>query len=175
MNVEAVSGESPVAIDWSQATDLEWQQPKRMRQAWELRAGQLLAITLEWRGPWKLGYVARGPSGEWQVRESIWGKQAVVRAGEASPVAEARQGFMKVKIRRAAGDLVLRSEGWLGTTHVLENLERFRLFQIHRERGLLRTGANVTLEDASRALPDLEPMLILAWALVLAEKRSHAH
>ena len=179
MNARTLLADAPdlATLDWARVSSLEWRQPQWSRRYWELNADGALAATVTWRGPWRRGFVARTASGVWTIRESLWGRRSIHRGDEEAPVASSvREGFLTLAIERADGErLMWRRESWLGALHVLENRERFSMLRVRRTRGFVRFSGGVMLEDAARHLPDLEPLVILVWALVLAEARRHAH
>lgn len=165
-----------VALDANRVAALEWTQPRRLHRRWELRGDGDLLATLTSR-PWHRGFFARTHSAVWSIRESLIAPLAILRDEATVPVARARRrGWRTLEIERTAGEsLVWKRTSLLGTTQALENREGFPLLTFRRNRRFLAVHAEVRLEDAARALPDLEPLLMLGWALVLISSRSHAH
>ena len=168
---------SLVRLDAARVATLEWKQPRRGHRQWELIADGALVGTLAWQGPWRGGWIARTAGATWRIRHGIFGRCEVTREGDDLPVADSRRsGFRTVAIGRANGDpLFWRRTGFFRSEHRLENREGFVLFTERVQRGLLRREGSIAFEEAGRTLPDLLPLLLLAWALTQLEARAHAH
>ena len=174
---EADSAHSDLApLDAARLNTLEWKQPRRGHREWVLEADGVAVARLVWRGVWNRGYSAHTAGREWTIVHGLLGRHRLeTRDGE--PVASSRRsGFRAVTIERAAAEpLFFRRTGWFRSEHRIENREGFPLVVLRRHRSFLRTGAALALEDAGRSLPDLLPLVLLAWCLVLAELHRHAH
>lgn len=162
-------------LDATRVAGLEWTQPHRGRRAWELSADGVLVARLEWRGLRKRGYAVRTADHEWAIVHELFGRQRIERENGETIASSRRSGFRTTRIERAAGEaLVWRRTGWFRSEHRLENRERFPLFVLRTRRDFLRREAVVTIEEAGRSLPDLLPLLLLTWPLMLARVPNHA-
>jgi len=170
------AGSDLLPLDASRVGTLEWTQPHRGRRAWELSADGTRVARLDWRGGWTRGYSARTAEGEWTIVHELFGRLRIEKS-DGEPVASSRRnGFRTIAIERAAGEtLVWRHAGWFRSEHRLENDERFPLLVLRWRHRFLRNEAALAVEEAGRSLPDLAPLLLLTWTLVLAAVRPHAH
>ena len=164
-------------VSWDRVAGLEWRQPRRLARVWELMADGEPAAMMTWRGPWKRGFVARVASREWIVSEPFLAPMSIAPAEGEAFVVRTRPGwFGAATLERAAGEsLRWRRENWLRRTFVTANAEGFPLLRTIGRREFLRFGAAVELEEAARRLPDLEALVLIGWALVLASARNHHH
>jgi hypothetical protein len=168
------SSEDLAEIDWKRVERLEWTQPGVFARRWELHADGALAARMHWRGIWKRGYDAQTSGGSWRIEEPLFRPVKIHRLGEDSELASARAGiFAPVHIDRAAGEaLEWRTLSLRKRVDALTNAERFPLFELRSGFHWFRAGAALHLEDSGHALPDIEALVLLAWALKMIS-RSH--
>jgi hypothetical protein len=170
--------EAALAVpDWRTLQDLVWVQPRRFVRHWELRAGDAKLAFVWWRGAFRRGFGALTRNGAWRFDHPFfWNSMSILREGEDEPVVQARSRFFgRASIERRAGDpLEWRRERWLSHRFLVETPEGLPLIRMTLRRGFFVREGSVALEDAARALPDLEQLLLLGWVLALATQRPHA-
>lgn len=153
-------------------------QPKAMERSFELRAGDELAGTLEFRS-------SRGSLALARTAEASW---TFKRVGSFSPRATAR-------LEGSERDLVVYTPRWIGQSGeiALESGERLRIApagfwgtcfvlsdatgqtlatfgpepEAHRFSDHFRTQAIVSVDPAASARPDLGLLLLFGWYLVV--------
>ena len=163
--------------DWRTVQDLQWVQPRRFVRHWELRDGETRLAFVWWRGAFRRGFGALTRDGAWRFAHPFfWNSMSILREGEDEPVVQARSRFLgRASIERRAGEaLEWRRAGWLTHRFAVVTSEGLPLVSIALQRGFFRREASVRLEDAARALPDLEQLVLLGWVLALATQRPHA-
>lgn len=169
----ADSSDKLSAVDWARVEKLEWVQPGLVARRWELVADGGTTARIQSRGLWNQGYDAQSRRYSWRIHEPLFGPVTIRRAGETEPIAVARIGWLgSGRIERAAGPALKWTRlGWRSRSHVLTNAERFPMFEVRTGLRLIRAGGSLHLEDAGRALPDLEALLVLGWSLLMIARR----
>jgi hypothetical protein len=166
-----------VPRDWDRVGILEWRQPRLLERRWDLVVdGETIAV-LRSRGAFKRGFVAETSTGLWEIHTG-WRGDATIRAqGSEAPSARFRRGWLgRGQIETGAGDsMSWRRRGWWRGQAVLCNREGFEFFCIRHRFSPPRIQASIELTDSGRRLDDLEPLLLLAWALMLESGRQGAH
>lgn len=165
-----------VALD--RLSKLEWRQEGRWyRPTWTLWSESARVATMEPEG-------FNGRHGRFETREGCWhvrrrglfGGFDVLRQGVEAPVVHFKPGWLRGgTLERAAGDALHWKPGFLGRDATVENSEEFAMFTIRSRGAVLRFEGEVAIEQAGRALPDLMPLLALAWWLILERPRHSAH
>jgi hypothetical protein len=153
-----------------------WIQPRRMTRQWELHAGRDVVAVLTARGFLRQRVTARFESAAWEIRHHFPGGVTVHAPGAAEPAMRFRPGwFWGGRIERTGGPaLQWRRDSFWPRRWAIRTAEQLPLVRLTARSGFLRAAAGVELEDAARRLPDLGPLLALAWVLVLSSRRSHA-
>ena len=157
----------------AQFSRLEWQQPRRLRQHFELRSERGLLLTLGTADMWGKHWVARGDRLAWDLRSRWIGAVAVTAQSSDALLLDFRPGWWRNgRVATAAGE----SLRW--------RLASLRAFQLETEEGsplltLRRLGwfrfqSSLELSEAARSRPDVAPLAALTLQLVLAARR-HTH
>ena len=172
-----ISADLLAVPDWRRVQDLEWVQPRRFVRHWELRSGEQKLAFIWWRGAFHRGFSGLTRDGSWRFDHPFfWNSMSVRRESEDEAVIQARSRFFgRASLERRSGEaLEWRRESWLSRRFVVQTVEGFPLVHFALQRGFFRREGAVTLEDAARELPDLEPLILLGWTLVLGTQRPHA-
>lgn len=158
--------------DWRRA-ELVWRQRGPWHDpTWTLTADGVPAATYRRLGFLRRRGVAETPGAEWHVTvRGFFPVMEIARAGDAAPAAVHRSGFLRPGRIEVAGGPTLRvsrrpwSRQW-----TLANAEGFPLLHVQQTWRWIAIEGAVRLEDAGRRLAPLEPIVLLVWAAVIADR-----
>lgn len=156
--------------DWTRRGPLAWRQPSWRRREWELTAGDERLAVFRAAGKLRSLFFAETESGTWRIRSRWTGACEIQSEGDDSPAAKYTPGwFGRGRIvMRGGGTLRWRREGLLTRRWAITDDEGFPFLHLQSRRAVFRTEGLVEFEDSSRWLPDPEPLVLLAWRLLLA-------
>lgn len=163
---------------------VEWVQPSRFRREWELRIrGQRIARMVPRR---RIGWdlTAESPAGHWAVRR-LWPLGAELRSAReaewpdegVSPVARFKGGLVgSGTVWTDADELSWkrRFRPFRPGAFDLETASGFPLLTVERRLSLFKFEGTISLTDSGRRHPQIEPLVILSWAIALAAARRAA-
>ena len=145
-----------------------WTQPQRTRRQWVLVAGEKAVATFGPENAWSRTLVARFAAATLNVRGSLLGKAAIVRAGETEPLARYVPHWLRGgRIEAGSDTLKFRTTGFLPGSFEIRTSDDLPLVSYRVKRGFLRQEGLVALEDAARRRSDLAALIVLGWYLVL--------
>jgi hypothetical protein len=159
---------------------LEWDQPSRLRSAWELhRRGDRIARLARARW-WGRRHLIETPRGSWWLGEGWLGRVELHRDGEPEVAARYQAGWlMNGRVWLADGStLRWRRTSWgafWNGTWELRTEEEFPVLRFRLRREFLRCGGTIEVVDGAETRPGLEAAILLGWYLSLASTRHHAH
>lgn len=162
--------------DWASRGPLVWEQPKLMTSEWILRAGTESLATLRRDHWYGMAMTATTPRGTWRLG-SNWIGRIAVRHGDAElPAVIYQPGWIGrgTILRTGAVPLLWRRAGFFSRIHEVRTDESFPVLRVRPVWDVLRHTGSVEFETAAKRLPDIEPLVLLAWALQLASRRQHA-
>ncbi|HTO91649.1 MAG TPA: hypothetical protein VMJ70_11020 [Candidatus Sulfotelmatobacter sp.] len=165
------------AVDWRRVDTLQWTQPRRFVRRWELNDGDQPVAALRWRGPWRPGFDAVTRGGAWQIDRSFWLGLDLRRPGEEEPEIRVRASWLgRARIERSQGEAVRwRRDGWGFSRRRIETAEGTPLIHFQMDPGFFRHDGQIAIESEARSLPDLEPLILVGWGLLVSAHRQHAH
>ena len=150
---------------------MEWSQPHRRRSEWQLSSDGRAFASLRFSGRLHETAEAKSPSGGWRFHRRWTGAAEIVREGAGLPAARYAPGLLRGSIATAGG---LRY-GWerSGLTHAryaVVSDSGFECLSFEPQSGWLGRGGTVTIEPLGLRNAELEPLLLLAWRLVLGDR-----
>lgn len=174
MRVATIDRASPplhAVADWVNHP-LEWRQPHARRSEWELCSGGARIGVLAVRGIFREETSAQGPSGTWRFRGGWTGDTEIAAADASLPLARYESHWSGGTITCIASALRFRwkRQGFWRTGYVLATESDTPCVVVRPVVGLTRFGAVVSVEPVGRRLAEIEPLVFLAWRLVLAKR-----
>ena len=139
--------------------DLIWRQPSAMKMDYELRAGDEILATLQWKNAWGTFATARTAEGEWTFKRSgFWQQRIEVRpVGSDSTVATFVPDWMGNGILTVEGERTFRwaGKGFWGLEKLWQEREDAPPLLGFKRVGGLKTEARVVLSPVAAALPEI--------------------
>jgi hypothetical protein len=156
---------------------LQWHKPHLFGAQYELRSGEALIATLQFRSLW--GTLASGQSGDgcWTFkRVGFWQTRATIRPCDSEQeIATFRNNTW------SEGGTLLLPDGrqYPANTNFWQTQYEFKTptgdSLIHyRNRGLLGSSAEVTIFPQAQEVPELPWMVMLGWYLVVMMQNDSA-
>jgi hypothetical protein len=148
-----------------------WKRPGMWRRRFELRAGGELLAVLESRAPLGATLWGQTAGGEWQVRHMglLRGWVRVTPAGGGDAVAEFHPRWFGAGDVTTRGGQALRwhrADFWGRRWEMVDSGGLMRL-AFERGPGFLNPDTFVRLSPAARADPELEPLVLLGFYILL--------
>lgn len=162
-----------VAPDWERAGRIEWRRPRALARRWELHVDGEVAAVMTARGVFHRGFLAETAGGRWEILSDWFGVALLRREGERSPLLRFRRTWLGGRVNTGEAEFRWKLGGWWLARSVLSNREGFEFFRIRRRFSPARSQASVELTDSGRRLSGLEPLLLLAWALMISTHHGH--
>lgn len=156
-----------------------WSRPRLFTRRHELHSGEDLLATLEARTPLGSAMVAHTAGGHWRLHHVglLRGQVRVTREQAAEPAVTFRPGWFGAGTVETAGGQALRwhrADFW-GRTWALVDAGGLTRVTFQRGPGLFRADTHVLVADPARRDPELEPLVLLGFYLiVLMARQSHA-
>ncbi len=160
-----------VAPDWERAGEVRWLRPRLLARRWELHVDGEVAAVVAARGVFQRVMVAQTALARWEIARDWLGGATVRREGQSAPALRFHRGWFGARVSAADAEFRWRLAGWWLGQGVMSNREGFEFFRVRRR--FSRAEARVELTDAGRRLGELEPLLLLAWALMLSSHHRH--
>ena len=163
--------------DWASRGPLMWEHPDPWKSEWTLRAGTESLATLRRDHWYGRAMTATTPRGTWKLKRRWTGRVEVRHDDAEEPALVYDPGWIGrgTILRPRKASLLWRRPRFFSRVHEVRTDESFTVLRVRPARGILRHRGSVEFETASRNLDDLEPLVLLAWALQLTRHRKHAH
>ncbi len=153
---------------------LQWDQASVFKAHYELRSGEILIATLQFRSMWRTLATAQSADGCWTLqRVGFWHTRTIVRACDS----EEEIATFRNNTWSGGGTLALpdgreypvHTNIWQ-TQYELKTPEGDSLIH-YRNRGVLRASAEVTIFPNAKDLPELPWMVLLGWYTILITQK----
>jgi len=163
------------AFDPDDRESWRWIQPRRARWHWRLLQGARTVATLDRRGGFGTGSVARFRNATWRFRRQLPLDLLVVPEGSEQPIARFRSGWLAGgrMLDGADAGLLWRPTNFWCTRWALMTPDRLPLLRFHERQGFFKVEASLEPEDAARRNPSLALWTALGWHLLVHRRRHH--
>lgn len=148
---------------------LAWEQPKRSRRQFELRAGDTTLATLRWEKALRSQAIAETADGaSWSFERKGWGTSVLVSVGGEDMLFK-RSGW------GGKGHLTLpnsrtwewKHQNFWGTTWSWVSASGETLMILKQHSGLFKTNGQVEIMPGAAMLPETPLLVLLGWYLMV--------
>jgi hypothetical protein len=157
---------------------LPWQQVGRWwAPRWELRSEGRLFARFQPEDRCGHRFSVETSGARWLLRcHWLSRTHEITRQGESTPALRYRPSFFRGgRIERPAGEQLRWRTDFLGRRGTILDEGGFELLHVERTVALWRVHGQVRVEDAGHRLADIEPLMWLAWWLLLERRHRAAH
>ncbi len=167
-----------IQIQPNQLGGLEWKQLSAFARAYELRSGDSILASVEFKKVFGTLAEAKTAQQSWTFKRTGFLTPMVTArvAGSEQDVALYKPGMMGTKgeISLPGGEVLqMKSTSFWGSQWALMSAGGDPLIRFHNQ-GLLKHGAQVEIEPAARERPDLPLLLTLCWYILALHQQDSA-
>ncbi|MGC4053394.1 MAG: hypothetical protein QM757_29175 [Paludibaculum sp.] len=167
-----------IPIRSTQLGGLEWKQPSAFARAYELKSGDSVLATVNFRKVFGTLAEAATADQNWTFKRTGFLTPLVTArvAGSEEDVAHYKPGLMGTKgeIHLAGGEVLhMKSTNFWGSQWALMSAQGDPLIRFHSQ-GMLKHGAHVEVEPVARERADLPLLLTLCWYVLALHQQDSA-